>query len=223
MLLKYDDFIDSIKKVIQSVVERYAVTVYNRDTLHLINPSDIHFVINDQLFFEVLLCEIRGACISYSVYHKRKQDRTQINLENAIDILNRRIDHCNNEFVKLELIKNCKALSIELENLRNDKLKGVLMRARACWLQHGEKPSKYFLNLEKRNYTNKLFSSLEAIDGHIVNELDEIKNEVYDYYSNLYESKSCNGCDLNDLFSEFTIDRLSNEAADTFRGPFNIT
>jgi len=33
----------------------------------------------------------------------------------------------------------------ELQDLRNDILKGKLVRSRAKWIQRGEKPTNYFL------------------------------------------------------------------------------
>ena len=32
---------------------------------------------------------------------------------------------------------------------------GVFIRARTRWMEDGEKPSRYFLNMEKINYVNK--------------------------------------------------------------------
>ena len=43
----------------------------------------------------------------------------------------------------------------ELESLRKEKLKGIMIRSRAQWLSEGEKPSKYFCSLEKHYYTEK--------------------------------------------------------------------
>lgn len=42
-----------------------------------------------------------------------------------------------------------------LEAFYDEKLNGVIIRARARWHEHGEKSSKYFLNLEKRNHIKK--------------------------------------------------------------------
>jgi hypothetical protein len=33
-------------------------------------------------------------------------------------------------------------------------MKGLLVRTRAKWIDDGEKPTKYFLSLEKKNYIN---------------------------------------------------------------------
>ena len=46
----------------------------------------------------------------------------------------------------------------ERENLRKLKLLGNIVRSRAKWVNEREKPTKYFLNLENRNFTNKIIS-----------------------------------------------------------------
>ena len=43
----------------------------------------------------------------------------------------------------------------ELELLYKEKVKGIIIRARARWHEDGEKSTKYFLNLEKRNHIKK--------------------------------------------------------------------
>ena len=42
-----------------------------------------------------------------------------------------------------------------LEAFYEEKTKGIIIRARARWHEHGEKSTKYFLNLEKRNHVKK--------------------------------------------------------------------
>ena len=39
----------------------------------------------------------------------------------------------------------------KLESFYEEKTKGVMIQARARWHEHGQKSTKYFLNLEKRN------------------------------------------------------------------------
>jgi len=41
------------------------------------------------------------------------------------------------------------------EKLYEEKVEGIIVRSRARWYEHGEKNSKYFFNLEKRNHTKK--------------------------------------------------------------------
>ena len=42
-----------------------------------------------------------------------------------------------------------------LESYYEEKTRGVTIRARARWHEHGERSTKYFLNLEKRNHVKK--------------------------------------------------------------------
>ena len=42
-----------------------------------------------------------------------------------------------------------------LELFHEQKTKGIIIRARARWHEHGERSSKYFLTLKKRNRVKK--------------------------------------------------------------------
>lgn len=43
----------------------------------------------------------------------------------------------------------------EYEDIRRNRFKGQCIRSKAKWIEEDEKPSKYFINLESRNYTCK--------------------------------------------------------------------
>ena len=43
----------------------------------------------------------------------------------------------------------------KLETFYEEKTKGIIIRARVRWHEYGEKSTKYFLNLEKRNHIKK--------------------------------------------------------------------
>ena len=47
----------------------------------------------------------------------------------------------------------------QLEMFYEEKTKGIIIRARARWHEHGEKSTKYFLNLEKRNHVKNIYES----------------------------------------------------------------
>ena len=65
---------------------------------------------------------------------------------------------------KLEIEK----LKREIETLYDEKVERLIVRSRARWHEHGEKNSKYFLNLEKRNNIKKHIRKL-YISGAIFN------------------------------------------------------
>jgi hypothetical protein len=80
-------------------------------------------------------------------------------------------------------------LQRELEEIRKYELKGLLIRSNCKWIEEGEKPTKYFATLEKRNYVNKNISKLINDQGIEVNKQDKILDEVKLFYQTLYENK----------------------------------
>ena len=62
------DYVEIVKETVKKTREQYAALVYDRNTLSEIDDLVIHFTINDQLFLETLLTEIRGKTISYALY-----------------------------------------------------------------------------------------------------------------------------------------------------------
>lgn len=52
-----------------------------------------------------------------------------------------------------------------LQQCREPLIKSVMIRSKARWVEHGEKPTKYFCILEKRNYVNKTITRLTTEIG----------------------------------------------------------
>ena len=67
-LLKDIEYLNIINKKIDEVKLQYSLPVYNFENLQNIPDSDIQLTVNDQLFLDTLLMEIRGQTISYSAY-----------------------------------------------------------------------------------------------------------------------------------------------------------
>ncbi|KAJ8047357.1 hypothetical protein HOLleu_06338 [Holothuria leucospilota] len=72
------------------------------------------------------------------------------------------------------------------------KLKGTMIRSRARWVEDGEKNSKYFFNLEKRNKALNSILKLEKSNGIFLTERNGILEEIRNFYKTLYTSKGCN-------------------------------
>ena len=91
----------------------------------------------------------------------------------------------------------------KLELLYEQKIQGIIIRARARWWEHGEKSTKYFLNLEKRNHVKKHVRKLK-ISGSIVTEPFNILSEEKHFYQKLYRTSKNNNADnpqATELFS----------------------
>jgi len=52
-------------------------------------------------------------------------------------------------------------LEKELQEIYGEKGRGAIFRSKARWTENGEKPTKYFFNLEKTRYEKKVISQLD--------------------------------------------------------------
>ena len=81
------------------------------------------------------------------------------------------------------MIDTGKQLEDKLQNLRNEKMKGVIARVKAKWGAEGEKSTRYFCSLEKRNYTEKLIQRLILDDQTEASDLKIILEEQKKNYA----------------------------------------
>ena len=104
-----------------------------------------------------------------------------------------------------------------------EKANGLIVRARARWHEYGEKSTKYFLSLEKRNYTRKHIRKL-CLSGVITKSHQKILESASEYYKNLYSSKL--KVDQSDSLDHFlgnsNIPRLSQEEGLSCEGQITL-
>ena len=204
-LLKDPKFITEIKKVIENVKQQYIKNDHNTDDL---SSTNTQFSINDQLFLETLLMEIRGKTISYASFKKKQIDKTEQILLQEISILEE-----NN--ININLLEEKRQ---ELREIRDKKLEGLKIRSRAKWIDQGEKVTKYFCNLENRNYVSKNMPHLFKKNGLKTETDKEILDEVSSFYENLYEAKQVKDIDLNNILNHDDIPKLDNNESKKLEG-----
>ena len=191
-LLKDAKYIEETKTIINKVKSQYCALVYNIEQLDSIDSETLELQINDALFFDTLLMEIRGKTIAYSSYKKKQSDIIEKRLLSEIEELEQK-QNIDDTFELLELKKE------ELQSLRKKKIDGMIIRSKTQWSIDGERNSKYFCNLEKRHYTDKAFSTLERSDGEITNDPKVIKEEVLNFYEHLYKSREQGAVDTDPI------------------------
>ena len=73
----------------------------------------------------------------------------------------------------------------ELENQLNElidtKSKGAQIRLRANWVNEGEKNTKYFLSLEKKNQSSNVITKLNTENGIVSSEGEYLRKCVLFY------------------------------------------
>ena len=61
-----------------------------------------------------------------------------------------------------------------------------MIRSRAEQIEYDEKPTKYFLHLEKQNFTNKQMTKLINDDNVIITDPDKVADIQRNFYEKLY-------------------------------------
>ena len=109
-----------------------------------------------------------------------------------------------------------------MEQLYEKKVEGIIVRSRARWHEYGEKNSKYFFNLEKRNHTRKHIRKLR-LSGVSTTDPFEILGAERCFYENLYKSRR-NSFEENDqlCFEDLPIPTLSPETTHLGEGLTSI-
>ena len=200
-LLENTEFVDMIKSEISLISKTYALPVYSEAFVDHDMGQTLQISISSTLFLETLLCQLRGKIIKFSKKQKRQETEAEETLVISIKKLQTEVDSDINNIDKKNSLRD---LSLQLENLREKKIKGTIIRSRAALTDNWEKPSKYFLNLEKRNHVNKNIPSLIENDIEITDSA-KILTLQRNFYADLFASK-----DTSPLLNSKYVDFLEN-------------
>ena len=128
-------------------------------------------------FWDFVKCQIRTITISYcKTLAKQKKDKENT-LIRKIEELENDIESDQQEYHKLKY---------EWEKLQDLKTQGAIVRSKVEWTEHGEKNSKFFLNMAKRNYNLKYIKKLIINNSEELTKPDHILKEEKQFYKNLY-------------------------------------
>jgi hypothetical protein len=77
----------------------------------------------------------------------------------------------------------------ELELLHSRSLEGIKIRSKAEWIEEGEKPTRFFFNLESKNQSKHTITALTTSGGE-VNTNPDILSALREFYKNLYMAEN---------------------------------
>ena len=192
-LLNDQEYVDIILKAIRDVTIRYVEDIYNPAFLNTASPEQLQsliLTINPQLFLECLILEIRGKTISYCAWRKKCKNGAQnlaLQKLELAEVLSDREPDNDDLRRQLDMARQ------EVERFNNQEAEGAQCRARTQWQVDGEKPSKFFCNLEKYNAVQKYIPQLKVKNSEnkevIVSDQKNVEKEIYKFYKNLYKSQ----------------------------------
>ena len=114
--------------------------------------------------------------------------------------LNKKLNDIKNLENKLDMLKSKEHQSENTERLiaetefkiktyYENKTEAAKIRSRVKWAEDGEKSTKFFFDLEKKNGQNKLWNRIKTLNGKYKYDIDSIINEQVDFYSKLFKSE----------------------------------
>ena len=139
------------------------------------------------LVWDYIKMRIRTDTMEYTGRKNKIKREQQKNLEDNLSKLSSDYDINPSDDLEMEI----STVRQELEMMVRGKLNSSIFRSKCDWTEHGEKNTKFFLNLEKYNYTNKHIQRLEVEDKMIDKEKDILK-ELQTFYEELYADKPTN-------------------------------
>ena len=99
------------------------------------------------------------------------------------------------------------------------------VRARAQWLNEGEKPSKYFCSLEKNNYIEKTIKCIQLNNGQKITEQREIWKNIQAFHSTLFSRKKNEPIEHNfdKFFQGKNVNKLTPEESNLLEGKLTLS
>ena len=177
--LKNPEYIELIKRTIASTAE------INKEA----NPN---------LLWDTIKMAIRGESIKYGATQKKHLNEKIIKLEKDIQYYEELDINSNLTAIQTQHLHTQKS---ELDQIISSKAEGAYIRSRSHDYEEGERNSKYFFNIEKRNSYKKSINKLKASDGSITENQEKILDEMQYFYKNLYSKQDLNDADtfLNNI------------------------
>jgi exonuclease III len=202
-------YIELVKTTIRATLDQYKIEQ---------DGGDVMYSIDDQLLWEVLLLMIRGKTIYYSSTMKKINLKMEKDLETKLLNLEEEIDSATTEQDKNTVLENINQIKDELDKINDKRIQGMFIRSKAKWIEQGEKPTKYFLKLEARNFLNKSFMEIEKNDGTILKDCDDILKETKLFYERLYTQQEVSNLNLTEYFKNVDIQKLNEYQSNNLEG-----
>lgn len=127
--------------------------------------------------------KIREFCIGYTIRKNRERRALNTSLEKRLQELAEENDLTDSPDVVTEV----KSIKRQLTEILQEKANKAIFKAKAHWIQLGERPSSYFLGLEKQQSKQKCITALKDDDGNTPTDRSEILAYQKKYFSEILQ------------------------------------
>lgn len=137
---------------------------------------------NPNVQWEWVKFKIREFCLAYTIKRNRAQKALTSEMEKRLLILAEIHDLSDSQ----ETASEVQSLKRQLAEIKQEKANKAIFKTKAKWIQLGERPSSYFLGLEKRQAREKTITSVKDENGRLLTINAEILAYEKRYFSQIY-------------------------------------
>ena len=168
--------------------------------------------------------KVRESSIFYGKEKAKSRRTDETKQYDTITYLEKKIDGTMSPILKGELEKKLIEAKENLEKMYEYKTQGhYLTVPKPAGITKVKKNSKYFFNLEKRQFKRKIISQLCRADNTTLTSDNDILQECVDFYSKLYSSRSIhNESDNLRFFPDDNFVRLDEDSKASCEGLLNV-
>ena len=160
-------------------------------------------ILDDQVIWEYLKYNIRKYTIKFSKELAKNTNKTIDDLETKLKHYEKHENYVDNIDYKV-----CK---LQLDEIYEKKAKGIRIRSKCNWYEHGEKSTKFFLNLEKHRAIQSQIHSV-IINQDEITDQDEINKQIFSFYQSLFSRQVQVQTDKIDAYLDnIPLPKLTNE------------
>ena len=138
-----------------------------------------------------------------------------------IDSLRKRLRNASHKPTSPSFTLLTAKLSTELASLERRQAQRSLLAAKTQWVEQGEKCTKFFLNLQKKQRQATTIPSLLSPDGTLLDTTPQIVSSTHDFYSHLYSTKPTSN-NLQNIFLSYLDRSLSPAESSSCEGPITL-
>ena len=191
------DFVDQLNNMIPAYKNKY------------------NYLTDKGFYWDMIKMEMRGFCVQYSKRKNRERRNIEKDLSEQIDAIMKALATNRSK----ENITKLYRLRSELNKIVEYRTKGAIIRSRTKWHEQGEKNTKYFLNLEKRQKEKTYISKLKPQDSTEITNADEILNCQKLFYKNLYSAVPCENPNDKLFFENLNLPQLNEVELEELERP----
>ena len=183
---------------------------YKKEIIEVIERANARYChCNAKQKWELLKYDIIQTSRQYGKRNKQKERDNTYKYFQTLEALQEEQLKDDNPSTYVEAISH---IQNQIELSREKVVQAAAFRCRAQWVKDGEKNSKYFFNLEKRNHMQKTMYQTRKDNGELITDPKLILDEQIRFYNKLYRYDPDTSFQVHNNFNTGISDEEKNEA-----------